>query len=73
MKTIEVYSSEENARQAIVRVCEQPGFVHAPQLRNPLEDEEEDGFYIDAYKLDQDHWTDGFATWSEATGDWVDE
>ena len=51
MKLIGVYSSEENAQSAIVRLSQQPGFVDQP-----------DGFHIDRYGVDQDHWTEGFIT-----------
>jgi hypothetical protein len=46
-----VYSSEENATAARGRVADKPGFVEVPQ-----------GFTIDAYELNSDHWTEGYVT-----------
>lgn len=54
-KMIGVYSSEERARAAIGRLSSRPGFAHFP-----------DGFHVDGYELDTDHWTEGFVTVPEA-------
>ena len=55
-KTIGIYSSESAARQAIERLQAQPGFRDHP-----------DGFQVDAYLIDKDHWAEGFVTerWNE--------
>jgi hypothetical protein len=50
VKLVGVYSSESNARAAVARLSQQAGFRGTPE-----------GFSIDPYKLDQDHWTEGFA------------
>jgi hypothetical protein len=50
-KLIGVYSSEENADAAIVRASRLPGFR-----------EHSDGFHVDSYVVDADHWTEGFIT-----------
>ena len=50
-KLIGVYSSRAAAEAAVARLCGQPGFSRHP-----------DGFSIDVYSLDQDHWTEGFST-----------
>ncbi len=50
-KLIGVYSSRAAAEAAVTRLIEQPGFSRYP-----------DGFSIDAYSLDRDHWTEGFST-----------
>lgn len=50
-KLIGVYSSLEKAEQAQLRAATRPGF------RDALE-----GFCIDAYDVNQDHWTEGFVT-----------
>jgi hypothetical protein len=50
-KLIGVYSSQKKAEEARERVVSQPGFRDFP-----------DGFQIDAYELDQDHWAEGFVT-----------
>jgi homoserine kinase type II len=49
VKVIGIYSSDVQARAAIERLRQQPGFCDYP-----------DGFCIDAYELDKDHWTEGF-------------
>ncbi len=51
VKIIGIYSSEENAKNAATRLSEQPGFK-----------ENIDGFHIDAYELDKDHWQEGYIT-----------
>ena len=54
IKLIGVYSSEAAARAAIERLLRQPGFRSYP-----------DGFHVDRYPLDKDHWTEGFGDPSE--------
>jgi hypothetical protein len=49
LKFIGVYSTEENAKTAVSRLSLRPGFR-----------ETADGFHIDRYVVDKDHWTDGF-------------
>lgn len=51
VKLIGVYSSRENADAAAARLRDQPGFADAP-----------DGFHVDEYRLDQDHWAEGFVS-----------
>lgn len=51
VKMIGVYSTCETAEQAIQRMLIQPGFSGAP-----------DGFHISRYRLDDDHWTEGYVT-----------
>lgn len=46
---IGVYSTEEEARAAIGRLKDKPGFVDAP-----------DGFQIHPHKINRDSWTEGF-------------
>jgi hypothetical protein len=46
---IGVYSSEEQATEAIERLRNKKGFVDFPQ-----------GFEVYSYKLDRDNWEDGF-------------
>ena len=62
IKIIGIYTSSEAALEAIERAKILTGFADYPQLINPLKDEEENGFYIDEYSLDEDHWTDGYVT-----------
>jgi hypothetical protein len=50
-KLIGVYRSQGAAEDAVLRLMVQPGFCDNPE-----------GFTIDGYRLDQDHWQDGFET-----------
>ncbi len=50
-KLIGVYSTEDEARAAVARLANQPGFYEHPE-----------GFQIDSYPLDKDHWSEGFVT-----------
>jgi hypothetical protein len=47
---IGVYQSEADAKEAIGRLKEQPGFVAYPE-----------GFTIILYEIGKDHWTEGYA------------
>jgi hypothetical protein len=51
VKMIGVYSTEILAQEAVERLRSQPGFCDTPN-----------GFSIDPYELDADHWTSGFVT-----------
>ncbi|WP_231731982.1 DUF7336 domain-containing protein [Sphingomonas sp. CCH5-D11] len=48
-KLIGVYRTEEGAQAATERLVSQPGFAEHP-----------DGWHIDRYVIDQDHWEEGF-------------
>jgi len=48
-KLIGVYRAEAGAKAAIERLRDKPGFTDF-----------RDGFLIDPYELDGDHWTEGF-------------
>jgi hypothetical protein len=60
VKIIGVYSSRQAATEAIERLRSQPGFTEHPKQVNPLVDDDKEGFYIDEYLLDKDHWTEGY-------------
>jgi hypothetical protein len=49
VKFIGVYSSRDKAQEAVARLVRLPGFADAP-----------DGFHIDEYRVDQDHWVEGY-------------
>ena len=49
VKFIGVYSSREKADAAVARLSRLPGFSDAP-----------DGFHVDEYRVDQDHWVEGY-------------
>ncbi|MBC8236146.1 hypothetical protein H8E77_41900 [bacterium] len=51
VKFIGVYSTRRSAEDAINRLSLQPGFKDT-----------KDGFYIDEYEVDVDHWTEGYVT-----------
>ena len=48
-KLIGIYSSEDEARAAIARLADQPGFRDTPA-----------GFQFEPYEINKDHWTEGF-------------
>ena len=48
-KLLGVYSSKTNAKNAIARFRQKPGFKEHP-----------DGFLIDEYQIDKDYWSEGF-------------
>lgn len=62
VKIIGVYSSKQAALGAIQRLKTQPGFQETPELRDPVHEEQNDGFYLDEYRVDVDHWTEGYVT-----------
>ena len=57
IKFIGVYSTESAAREAIHRPMPQPGFTDYPN-----------GFRIDRYERDHDHWVEGFISEQSVTG-----
>ncbi|MGI8654123.1 MAG: DUF7336 domain-containing protein [Pyrinomonadaceae bacterium] len=50
-KFIGVYSTRQKAEEAVSRLRTKDGFRNIPE-----------GFEIDEYELDEDHWTDGYVT-----------
>jgi len=46
----------------VARLSLQPGFCGHPYVVDPQKDVDEQGFHIDRYELDKDHWTEGFVT-----------
>jgi len=62
IKIIGIYRSRDAAMAAIDKINGQPGFCDHPKLVNPESDDDLQGFYIDEYVLDMDHWKDGFVT-----------
>jgi hypothetical protein len=55
VKFIGVYSSREKADAAVARLSRLPGFSDAP-----------DGFHVDEYRVDQDHWVEGYVAAARA-------
>jgi len=62
VKLVGVYSSRQKAQDAASRLSLAPGFAAAPN-----------GFHIDEYRLDQDQWSEGYATVAGGTGTGVAE
>ena len=62
VKFIGVYRSSEAAHAAIERLKVQPGFCEHPRLIDPETRDDVAGFFLDAYELDKDHWSEGFVT-----------
>jgi hypothetical protein len=56
---IGVYSSREAALEAVARLADQPGFREHPDV---IDDLDLAGFFMVPYRLDQDHWTEGYRT-----------
>lgn len=59
---IGVYDSQASAMATAKRLGNQPGFRDWPKIVDPLSDDQESGFYIDEYRINEDHWAEGFAT-----------
>ncbi len=59
-KTIGIFSNEEKAIEVVNKLKILPGFRKAPNIINPLVDDEESGFYLSDNKLDEFSWTEGF-------------
>ena len=51
VKFIGVYSTSANANHAVAQLRRQPGFCDST-----------DGFHVDKYRIDEDHWTEGYVT-----------
>lgn len=62
IKTIGVYNTYAQAAEAVSRLSTQPGFRDHPAIVDPMTDDSDDGFHISEYRLNQDHWTEGFVT-----------
>jgi hypothetical protein len=55
VKFIGVYSSREKADAAVAHLSRLPGFADAS-----------DGFHVDEYRVDQDHWVEGYVAAASA-------
>jgi hypothetical protein len=62
-KIIGIYSSKEKAECVIQKYKTIQGFNKYP----------EDCFTIDEYKIDKNHWQEGFITWDSQLGDWTED
>jgi hypothetical protein len=62
VKLIGVYRSFEAACSAAERLRIQPGFQDHPRIVDLQKDTDEQGFHIQEYPLDKDHWSEGYVT-----------
>jgi homoserine kinase type II len=62
IKVLGIYSSKNEAERAVDRLKGQPGFKDHSDIINPETDTKIQGFYIDEYKVNEDHWREGFFT-----------
>jgi hypothetical protein len=62
VKLIGVYRSLEAARSAAARLGTQSGFRDHPRIVDPEEDKDRQGFHLQEYPLDTDHWLEGYVT-----------
>jgi hypothetical protein len=61
VKLIGIYRSKTAAIMAVERLKDQPGFVNDSNIVDGGAGDEP-GFHINEYRLDSDHWTEGFVT-----------
>ncbi len=54
VKSLGIYATMHDAKQAIERFLMRPGFCDYP-----------DGFNIDAYEVGEDCWAEGFTRWDD--------
>ncbi len=57
---IGVYSSLSSAKEAVKRLNTKSGFSDFPEIIDPSLTDQEEGFYIDEYIIDEDNWKEGF-------------
>ena len=62
VKLIGVYCTRKNAEEAAARLSSQAGFCDFPKIVNYEVDKDQQGFHIDEYQLDLDHWSEGYVT-----------
>jgi hypothetical protein len=62
VKFIGVYRSVDSALSAVTRLQGQPGFKDHPRVVDLEIDDDPQGFHIDRYPLDKDHWSEGYVT-----------
>lgn len=60
IKTVGIYRTQSGAEAAVERLKSMPGFRDAPEIVDPQREGLESGFYLSRYKLDMEHWAEGF-------------
>ena len=61
-KLIGIYTTRGAAEAAVTRLRDQPGFRDRSRIVDIEVDQDANGFYIDEYELDEDHWREGYVT-----------
>jgi hypothetical protein len=61
VKLIGVYRSAETAMAAVRRLQVQPGFSAFPYVIDASSIDDQ-GFHVEEYQLDLDHWSEGYET-----------
>ena len=56
VKLIGIYATRADAEAAVDRARQQPGFRDRP-----------DDFHVAEYRVGEDHWTEGYISWDEAS------
>lgn len=62
VKLIGIYRTYELATEAVERLKDKLGFRDHARIVDPMVYDNEEGFHIDEYELDKDHWAEGFIT-----------
>jgi hypothetical protein len=62
IKIIGIYRTRNSALQAVDRLKHQPGFGSESRVVDPDANAGESGFYVEEYRLEQDHWPEGYLT-----------
>ena len=62
VKFLGAYRSSVEAEEAVARFNVKPGFRDFPNVVSSTAGDQMEGFYIEEYQLDQDHWSEGYET-----------
>jgi hypothetical protein len=63
IKLVGVYATRTSAIAAVKRLAGMPGFCDHPSIVDPAQSPSDaEGFYVDEYPVDQDHWSEGYVT-----------
>lgn len=60
VKIIGVYRTRRAAKRAIARLASKPGFAEHAGGADAMPGDDEEGFHITRYALDDDHWVQGY-------------
>jgi hypothetical protein len=62
VKMIGVYSTRKAAVAAVSRLSQAPGFKEHANIVDYDTTDDDEGFHIDEYEIDKDHWAEGYVT-----------